>query len=168
MAGVGGLGRGNEVERTLSPLECARRKARIACEITGRDLGLGSEGSFGGGPDTIVERLELEGLLRRGAAGARSIVIEPDLRAMHCPERQVYIRQAAQQLAQRLQSRCPQCGAADFWPVDAERGLPCAGCGIPTALPVAFIRRCHACHHHVREPCAAESAEPGDCPWCNP
>jgi hypothetical protein len=24
-----------EVERTLSPLECARRKARLACELTG-------------------------------------------------------------------------------------------------------------------------------------
>lgn len=39
-----------EVERTLSPLECAKKKARLACELTGLEAGLGSEGSFGGGP----------------------------------------------------------------------------------------------------------------------
>lgn len=39
-----------EVARTLSPLDCARTKARLACELTGCALGLGSEGSFGGGP----------------------------------------------------------------------------------------------------------------------
>ncbi|MFN3163213.1 MAG: DUF6671 family protein [Pseudohongiellaceae bacterium] len=39
-----------EIERKLSPLDCARRKARLACELTGLSIGLGSEGSFGGGP----------------------------------------------------------------------------------------------------------------------
>ena len=39
-----------EVERRLSPLDCARYKARLACELTGASIGLGSEGSFGGGP----------------------------------------------------------------------------------------------------------------------
>lgn len=39
-----------EIDRTLSPLECARKKALLACELTGLDYGLGSEGSFGSGP----------------------------------------------------------------------------------------------------------------------
>lgn len=39
-----------EVERRLSPLECALRKARLALELTGADFGLGSEGSFGLAP----------------------------------------------------------------------------------------------------------------------
>ena len=39
-----------EVPRSLSPLECAKRKAQLACELTGLNIGLGSEGSFGGGP----------------------------------------------------------------------------------------------------------------------
>lgn len=38
-----------EVERQLSPLDCALHKARLACELTGADYGLGSEGSFGAG-----------------------------------------------------------------------------------------------------------------------
>ena len=229
-----------EVERTLTPLECARRKAQLACELTGLDVGLGSEGSFGGGPmpglvnwdtellvlwdrvnareivahaagpvgvtsvamesiaelehklarfdpaqawlvrhpggvvkglrgmDAIMEQCMRVGLFASGAAPAKKIMIEPDLRAMHCPERQVYIRQAAEQLAQRLQSHCPRCAAANFWLADAEQGLPCAGCGAPTALPIALIRRCQVCRYDSREPCGRESADPGDCPWCNP
>lgn len=39
-----------EVERRLSPLECALRKAQLAVELTGADFGLGSEGSFGASP----------------------------------------------------------------------------------------------------------------------
>lgn len=36
--------------RELSALECAEYKARLACKLTGLPQGLGSEGSFGGGP----------------------------------------------------------------------------------------------------------------------
>lgn len=39
-----------EVERQLTPKDCALKKARLACELTGLTLGLGSEGSFGPGP----------------------------------------------------------------------------------------------------------------------
>lgn len=38
------------VERKDSPESCALRKAKIACEATGAVFGIGSEGSFGGGP----------------------------------------------------------------------------------------------------------------------
>ncbi len=229
-----------EVERTLTPLECARRKAQLACELSGQDLGLGSEGSFGGGPmpglvnwdtellvlwdstaareivahaagpvgvstialesmaglaqelarfdpaqawlirhpggvikglcgaDVIIEQCTRAGLYQPGAALVKKIVLEPDLRAMHCPERQVYIRRAAEQLAMRLQSRCPRCSVENFWLDATEQGLPCAACGAPTALPAAFIRRCQACQCETREPSDLETADPGDCPWCNP
>lgn len=39
-----------EVERTMSPTECALFKAKKACELMGSNIGIGSEGSFGGGP----------------------------------------------------------------------------------------------------------------------
>lgn len=39
-----------DVARTLDARACARRKAELAIELTGLDKGLGSEGSFGGGP----------------------------------------------------------------------------------------------------------------------
>jgi ribosomal protein S27AE len=229
-----------EVERTLTPLECARHKAQLACELTGLDLGLGSEGSFGGGPmpglvnwdqellvlwdhsrgqeivahaagpvgvatialasmadlehklarfdaaqawvlrhpgglikgllgqQAILEQLALVGLSGSGGELVQKVTLEPDLRAMHCPERQGYIRQAAEQLAERLQSFCPRCSAANFWLDEAEKGLPCGCCGTPTELPTAFIRRCQACEYQIREPGDPVTADPGDCPWCNP
>ncbi|RUO23291.1 hypothetical protein CWE08_01165 [Aliidiomarina iranensis] len=39
-----------EVERRLTPHECALEKAKQAIKLTGLGIGLGSEGSFGGGP----------------------------------------------------------------------------------------------------------------------
>lgn len=39
-----------EVERRLSPVECALQKARLALSLTGAGFGLGSEGSFGTAP----------------------------------------------------------------------------------------------------------------------
>jgi hypothetical protein len=39
-----------DVERQLSPKDCALKKAQLACELTGLNLGLGSEGSFGASP----------------------------------------------------------------------------------------------------------------------
>jgi hypothetical protein len=42
------------VQRTLTPKECALKKAQLATELTGCSLGLGSEGSFGSGPFGFV------------------------------------------------------------------------------------------------------------------
>ena len=39
-----------EIPRQLSPLECVKTKAKLAAELTGLRFGIGSEGSFGGGP----------------------------------------------------------------------------------------------------------------------
>lgn len=42
-----------EVERTLDPLQTARRKCELAMELTGADLALASEGSFGAHPSAF-------------------------------------------------------------------------------------------------------------------
>ncbi|MEZ5572744.1 MAG: DUF6671 family protein [Halioglobus sp.] len=229
-----------EMERTLTPVACARRKAQIACELTGLRLGLGSEGSFGGGPlpgllnwdeeilllwdnwqqreivastagpinltrfswesssrlkqqlascdpaqawmicgagpvikglrgyRAIIQQLKQLGATDAHAHGATTITLEPDLRAMHCPERQGYIRKAAKQLVQRLKSLCPQCAAPDFWNAAIVPGLPCSCCHMPTELPRAFIRRCKFCHFEISKPNRLTVAEPGQCQWCNP
>lgn len=233
-----------EIERKLSPLDCARRKARLACELTGLSIGLGSEGSFGGGPlaglmnwdeellvlvdlehdleitavssgpvqlsefaphsVADVQRqlapfpadqgwiLKLPNQISKGLVGPEqvaaqledwqltneagdlpaelqgTVTLEPDLRAMHCPQRRDYIGRAAQQLAERLQSLCPGCGAPDFWRRQLERGLPCAWCAEPTELPRAFISRCLHCGHESRTASEQPQADPGNCPQCNP
>ncbi|TQV73121.1 hypothetical protein FLL45_16845 [Aliikangiella marina] len=228
-----------EVERTMTPQNCAARKARLACELTGLELGIGSEGSFGGGPypglvnwDTeiivlydsrwdkeitavvsgpfSVGKIKTESLedLKKQIANhssqqawifrgpeknhkglqsfqavysalqasaliendelTESLSLEPDLRAMHCPERQNYIRQTAEQLAQRIQSLCPSCAIPDFWPTDVERGLACRSCGRPTKSIRAKISVCSECNHSEVVNVDREAAEPAECQWCNP
>jgi hypothetical protein len=39
-----------EIPRLQTPVDCARAKAKLAAELTGLPIGIGSEGSFGGGP----------------------------------------------------------------------------------------------------------------------
>ena len=228
-----------EVPRKLSPRDCAARKARIACKLSGLNLGLGSEGSFGGGPipglvnwddeilllydasldleivahasgavdlgnissnnfqelcawidrfpaeqawvlrrpdqihkgilgkEALHKLLTGEGLLQHGKV-VEKLRLEPDLRAMHCPERRVYIQQAAEQLCQRLQATCPACTAPDFWLNTVERGLPCAWCNAPTTLAKILIKECRQCGFTDRQPVAQPHADPGQCQWCNP
>ncbi|WP_448567394.1 DUF6671 family protein [Thalassotalea ganghwensis] len=229
-----------EIERTLSPLECAKKKARLACQLSKHDLGLGSEGSFGGGPlaglmnwdteilvlhdakrnldivatesgpvnltsfngdnvnqlktmlsqvdenqawivkvgDKIIKgiatvellfsHLTEIGLLANSELLTQTISVTPDLRAMHCPQRQVYISQTAQQLVKRIESLCPECQAPDFWIRDRITGLPCQLCHAPTDLTKAIIRKCLHCDHQHVENSTEKAADPYRCHWCNP
>ena len=224
-----------EIQRELTPLACARRKAQLAAELTGCRYGLGSEGSFGGGPmpglvswdeeilllhDTVskqdivavasgpvplmmlqfidmdgFERLWAQQMLGQGwmlqreqtwfkgltePAQIRKVLADtqwqagetisllPDFRAMYCPARQQHIRTAAEQLAARLASRCPQCDAPDFWQKDVERGLPCLDCQLPTRQIKAYLKRCDCCGFEVREAVSQTGAEPVWCGFCNP
>lgn len=229
-----------EVTRALTPIECARRKAKLACELTGLDLGLGSEGSFGGGPmpgfvnwdeeilvmydkandfeivayvqgpikvadftpssllqlksqlkkheegqgwmvnasgilakglcqfDDILGVLDTHGLASDEKLMQRQVRLEPDFRAMHCPERQNYIRQAAQQLKQRIAAECPLCGTSNFWRVDVVSGATCSACGVPSEHPKAYIKRCTGCEHEVQEASESQFIDPAKCQQCNP
>lgn len=162
-----------EIERKLSPKDCALVKAKKAAELSGLNVGIGSEGSFGGGPlpglmnwnqeiicfyqkapelivyalaegptllkslkahslDDLKQKLSnfdrqkwilncpdgpLKGLsdkelitLHQTPYTVWPIELEPDLRAMNSPLRQIMLQKAALNLAERLQSKCPNCG----------------------------------------------------------
>ncbi|MDX1706632.1 DUF6671 family protein [Pseudidiomarina sp.] len=229
-----------ERERKDSPLECTKRKAALACELTGLRLGLGSEGSFGGGPmpglmnwdqeilvlydahrDVYVAAVaagaialrdfsdsdlpDLTGKLAQFAPGQAWVVhtdkgifkglhsasaiyellqahqlwdgetflgehlrIQPDYRAMNCPERQRFIAAAAVQLRERLLSLCPECGEVNFWLTDVRRGLPCQHCGLPTELTSRTIKSCSGCGFTLEEPVTEKYADPMHCQVCNP
>lgn len=45
-----------EVPRTLSALACAQKKAELACELTGADIGLGSEDRLRGAAGGVRRR----------------------------------------------------------------------------------------------------------------
>ncbi len=220
-----------ERPRFMSPYECALRKAALAAELSGLDVGIGSEGSFAAGPYGLgTYNLELiccvnisQGwavtgrfygpaqaqqwqiqtlsqldaalasvpagqhlLLQQGGYLQKALSTEKcrtlaserlalgelqlsyDLRAHLSPERQQHIALAAQNLAERLQSRCPACATPGFWPDIAIAGLPCESCGAPTPLTAQKQACCARCQHQQYYPVPAQYAQSQYCPECNP
>lgn len=105
----------------------------------------------------------------RGQAENGQVFLEHDLRAHAHPSRMEVIGLAAADLAAKLNSVCPACGAPGFWAVERLPGLPCADCGAPTREVLTEIYGCLACaHRETRERAAAERADPGRCGYCNP
>lgn len=98
----------------------------------------------------------------------RHAFIETDMRAFANPTRMANIRLAAENLAQRLTSLCPACGAPGFFPSGQVRGLPCEDCGIPTSQAKADVHSCVRCEHQVLVNREREYAPARHCDYCNP
>lgn len=97
------------------------------------------------------------------------VIVETDLRAHHCPPRHDLIHAAAQDLAQRLATRCPTCHSPGFGRQESRPGAPCAWCAGPTATLLQHVYSCPACRYtEVETLPGSESADPGTCPECNP
>lgn len=105
---------------------------------------------------------------RQQSASGR-VFLETDVRAYANPTRLQTIRQAAEDLASKLQSACPACAVPGFWIVERLPGLPCKDCGAPTSAPKADIDGCIKCAHRViRERGRSDTADPSRCDYCNP
>ncbi len=96
------------------------------------------------------------------------VFIETDMRAFANPTRMINIRLAAEDLAQRLMSLCPACGAPGFCVAELVKGLPCEDCGAPTREAKADIHRCVRCEHQERVMRTREYASARYCDYCNP
>lgn len=96
--------------------------------------------------------------------------VETDMRAMHNPTRMKVIAQAAQDLADKVNSRCPACSLPGFGIVDVKRGLPCDLCGFPTRAIMTHIYECKGCAHReeVMYPQQRRTEDPMYCDRCNP
>lgn len=220
-----------EIQRHLSPQQAALHKAKKACELTASDYGMGSEGSFGGGPvpglvnwneevlcfyEAKTERaiyafageatsiknitaddiqgmatqldkypkqhwiIRLDNQLVKGLTADDllsmseqqklrfPLTLEPDLRAMYCPERQKVIAKAAEDLVRRLSAKCSNCDTNDFVVNKIESGLLCALCGLPTKQTKNKIKICSACGYTETIPADKQQADPTFCDFCNP
>ena len=105
----------------------------------------------------------------RGEAENGRVFLENDLRAHAHPTRMDVIRLVAADLAAKLNSLCPACGAPGFQVVERLSGLPCADCGAPTREIRADIHGCLKCaHRETRERADQQYADPGRCDYCNP
>ena len=119
----------------------------------------------------IADWPELEAAYAWAAAQSASgqVFLEVDVRAHANPTRMNNIRLAAENLAKKLRSPCPVCGAPGFWVVELVRGLLCGDCGAPTRETRAEIHGCVKCGHRVtRERTDRQYADPGRCDYCNP
>ncbi|KAF0652795.1 hypothetical protein L107_11605 [Cyanobium sp. Copco_Reservoir_LC18] len=110
--------------------------------------------------------------LHRCAAASREglVLLETDMRAHRNPTRLRVIRTLAFRLVRRIASRCPACGSPGWGLVESLPGLPCAWCGGPTARTRVEILGCAVCDHRQERPRPDRrpTADPGDCPRCNP
>lgn len=95
---------------------------------------------------------------------------ETDMRANYNPTRMRVIASAAQKLAEKIKSACPQCQAPGFGITDARRGLPCGWCGQPTRSVLGYVYTCQHCHFEKVDlyPHHKTTEDPMYCDQCNP
>ena len=102
-------------------------------------------------------------------ASNRQVFVETDLRAFANPSRMNHVEQAARDLLQRMQSRCPDCQTPGCWVTERLPGLPCSDCGLPTASYRAEVWSCLRCPYRcVKARKDRAVTEPRHCSHCNP
>ena len=105
----------------------------------------------------------------KGLSSKGIVYVENDLRAFANPTRMENIRKAAIDLANKMNSACPQCHTPGFWITDVKRGLPCKACGLATDEEIAKIWSCIQCEHQQTEGMKVfRFADPSKCRHCNP
>lgn len=124
----------------------------------------------------IVSEAELVRVVNAGLERSQrpqtspSLHLETDMRALCNPTRMKVIAQAAANLVAAIQKPCPSCGAPGFEPTERQPGLPCALCRAPTLLTRALWSQCQRCgfRQEMLFPDGRETADPAQCPYCNP
>ena len=94
--------------------------------------------------------------------------VETDLRAHCCPSRRPIIARAAQRLAMRLASCCPECNTPGWGVVRLELGLCCEHCGRNVSIPRADVFGCATCPATLTVDRGHAGADPAWCESCNP
>jgi len=96
--------------------------------------------------------------------------IETDMRALYNPTRMKIIERAAQKLAEKINSQCPECNYPGFGVMDIKEGLPCELCNFPTRSTLSFIYICQKCAYRKEEkyPNGKTKEDPRYCDVCNP
>lgn len=99
-----------------------------------------------------------------------SVYIETDMRAMFNPTRMKVIEQATVQLANKINSLCPQCKAPGFGVTKNQPGLPCELCDLPTKSTLSLISECQKCSFAQESsfPEGKTKENPIYCDHCNP
>jgi ribosomal protein S27AE len=100
----------------------------------------------------------------------QSVFAESDMRALYNPTRMRVIEIATHKLIQKIKSVCPKCKFPGFGITDANQGLLCGLCGLPTNSILSYIYKCQNCHYTKEElyPNSKKLEDPMYCNYCNP
>jgi hypothetical protein len=119
----------------------------------------------------IVTSQELHAAIRDCSDQSRTkkVRIQSDLRAMHSPSRQENIKKAAELLAARVTTQCPDCATPGWGRVGYEFGVCCSDCGQENAEAVRLeILGCYKCDKKESGRIINVEIDPGRCNYCNP
>ncbi|MCD8508905.1 MAG: hypothetical protein LRY73_02760 [Bacillus sp. (in: Bacteria)] len=96
--------------------------------------------------------------------------VETDMRAMHNPTRMTQIKEATEDLVNKIKHLCPNCSTPGFTLSERKKGLPCMDCGFPTDVIRSHIYSCKKCNamEEIMFPHGKEKANPSQCMFCNP
>jgi len=97
------------------------------------------------------------------------IFIESDLRAHCSPSRAKNIEIAAERLAAKISSLCPECTTPGWSAIKAIYGLACSECSqVSENATRALLYGCVKCSYSAEGDPLADSIDPSRCNWCNP
>ena len=100
----------------------------------------------------------------------QSVYVETDMRAMNNPTRLKVIKEATQNLIEKVQSACDKCNFPGFSATESVSGLPCSCCNSPTKSVLYTIMTCSKCNYTENKyfPRNLKFEEPMFCDTCNP
>lgn len=99
-----------------------------------------------------------------------TVFVETDMRAMNNPTRLKVIKEATQNLIEKVQSCCPKCDFPGFAVTESVSGLPCSTCNSPTKSTLYNVMTCSKCNHTEKKyfPRNIKFEDPMFCDNCNP
>jgi hypothetical protein len=98
------------------------------------------------------------------------VFAETDMRAMNNPTRMKVIKEAVENLVDKVTSLCPKCEFPGFAVTSAVTGLPCESCNFPTNSTLYHVLTCTRCNFEEKKyyPRNVSWENPMYCDVCNP
>lgn len=98
------------------------------------------------------------------------VYVETDMRAMYNPTRMENIETTAHKLVTKILNACPKCMTPGFSIINAQKGLPCENCNLPTESTLYYFYQCKHCEYEIKEyyPRKIKFEDPMYCSFCNP
>jgi hypothetical protein len=118
----------------------------------------------------ITDYYQLEMVFEQFMKRYNTAFVETDMRAMYNPTRMKVIAIAAEKLALKAKSLCPNCNTPGFVITSSKKGLTCKICSFPTQSKLSHSYLCQKCFYseEIKFPNGKLYEDPMHCDVCNP